>query len=92
LSASAFDSRRVIEIEIARRAARKATPADIKDLRDIIEAHGTVQEDPVGFRILDSRFHERLSLVAGNAVLQQIAYGLYNLGLAGGLEGSGLPV
>jgi GntR family transcriptional repressor for pyruvate dehydrogenase complex len=79
--ADAFDSRRVIEIEIARRAAAKAAPADIEDLHDIIEAHETVQEDPVGFRILDTRFHERLSLVAGNAVLQRIAYGLYNLGL-----------
>ena len=32
--ADAFDSRRVIEIEIARRAAAKATPADIEDLHD----------------------------------------------------------
>ena len=79
--ADAFDSRRVIEIEIARRAAARATPADIQDLRDIIEAHKTVQDDPVGFRILDTRFHEKLSEIAGNAVLQRIAYGLYNLGL-----------
>lgn len=79
--ADAFDSRRVIEIEIARRAAVRATPADIDDLHGIIEAHETVQDDPVGFRILDVRFHERLSGIAGNAVLQRIAYGLYNLGL-----------
>lgn len=79
--ADAFDSRRVIEIEIARRAAAKATAADIHDLRDIIEAHKTVQDDPVGFRILDTRFHEKLSEIAGNAVLQRISYGLYNLGL-----------
>ncbi len=79
--ADAFDSRRVIETEIARRATAKATPADIHDLRDIIEAHKTVQDDPVGFRILDTRFHEKLSEIAGNAVLQRIAYGLYNLGL-----------
>ena len=79
--ADAFDSRRVIEIEIARRAAARATPADIQDLRGIIEAHKSVQDDPVGFRILDTRLHERLSEIAGNAVLQRIAYGLYNLGL-----------
>lgn len=79
--ADAFDSRRVIEIEIARRAALKATPADIEDLRDIIEAHDAVRDEPVGFRILDTRFHEKLSAIAGNAVLQRIAYGLYNLGL-----------
>ena len=77
----AFDSRRVIEIEIVRRAAAKASRADIANLEAIISAHDTVQEDPIGFRILDSRFHEKLSEIAGNAVLQRIAYGLYNLGL-----------
>ena len=79
--ADAFESRRVIEIEIVRRAAAKAERADVDDLQDIIEAHETVQDDPVGFRILDTRFHEKLSVIAGNAVLQRIAYGLYNLGL-----------
>jgi GntR family transcriptional repressor for pyruvate dehydrogenase complex len=79
--ADAFDSRRVIEIEIVRRASAKADRADVDDLRDIIEAHETVQDDPVGFRILDTRFHEKISAIAGNAVLQRIAYGLYNLGL-----------
>jgi GntR family transcriptional repressor for pyruvate dehydrogenase complex len=79
--ADAFDSRRVIEIEIVHRAAMKATRVDIGDLHDIIEAHKTVQNDPVGFRILDTRFHEKISTIAGNGVLQRIAYGLYNLGL-----------
>jgi GntR family transcriptional regulator, transcriptional repressor for pyruvate dehydrogenase complex len=79
--ADAFDSRRVIEIEIARRAASKATRGDIGNLQDIIDAHQTVQDDLVGFRILDTRFHEKVSAIAGNAVLQRIAYGLYNLGL-----------
>lgn len=77
----AFESRRVIEIEIARKAATNASSEDIADLRAMIAAHATVQNDPVGFRILDSRFHEKLSAIAGNAVLQRIAYGLYNLGL-----------
>ena len=79
--ADAFDSRRVIEIEIVRRAAAKADRADVDDLQDIIKAHETVRDDPVGFRILDTRFHEKISAIAGNAVLQRIAYGLYNLGL-----------
>lgn len=79
--ADAFDSRRVIEIEIVRRATLKATRADLANLRGIIEAHGAVHNDPVGFRILDSRFHETISEIAGNAVLQRIAYGLYNLGV-----------
>lgn len=79
--ADAFDSRRVIEIEIVRRAAEKATEIDIKDLNEIISVHKTVQDDLLAFRILDVRFHEKLSTIAGNAVLQRIAYALYNLGL-----------
>lgn len=77
----AFESRRIIEIEIVRKAAAKATRADIADLNDMIAAHATIQSDPVGFRILDSRFHEKLSAIAGNAVLRRVAYGLYNMGL-----------
>ena len=44
-------------------------------------AHERVLGDPVGFRILDSRFHARLWATAGNVVLERIAYGLYNMGL-----------
>lgn len=77
----AFDSRRVIEVEIVRRAAAKANKRDVAELKSIVSAHDTVQDDPVGFRILDTRFHEKLSEIAGNAILQRIAYGLYNLGL-----------
>jgi GntR family transcriptional repressor for pyruvate dehydrogenase complex len=77
----AFESRRVIEVEIARKAAISSNPADRGELSSMIAAHATVADDPVGFRILDSRFHERLSIIAGNAILRRIAYGLYNLGL-----------
>ena len=77
----AFESRRIIEVQIVRKAASKANRADIADLNDMIAAHATIQSDPVGFRILDARFHEKLSSIAGNAVLQRVAYGLYNMGL-----------
>ena len=77
----AFESRRLVEIEIVRKAAINAGPEDIDDLEDMIAAHVAISKDPIGFRILDSRFHERLCVMAGNVVLQRIAYGLYNLGL-----------
>lgn len=76
-----FESRRIIEVEIARKAAANATSKDDRELHDMIAAHATVVDDPVGFRILDSRFHEKLSIIAGNAILQRIAEGLYNMGL-----------
>ena len=44
-------------------------------------AHAAVLDDPVGFRILDSRLHEKLYAMGGSAMLHRIAYGLYNLGL-----------
>jgi GntR family transcriptional repressor for pyruvate dehydrogenase complex len=76
-----FESRRIVEIEIVRKAATQAKRADIADLKEMIGAHAKIQKDPVGFRILDSRFHEKLSSIAGNAVLQRVAYGLYNMDL-----------
>jgi GntR family transcriptional repressor for pyruvate dehydrogenase complex len=76
-----FESRRIIEIEIVRKAAVKARRGDIADLKEMIAAHAKIQKDPVGFRILDSRFHEKLSSIAGNAVLQRVAYWLYNMDL-----------
>lgn len=79
--ADAFESRRVVELEIVRMAARNATPVDIDDLEGMLVVHEKVLNDPVGFRILDSRFHARLSATAGNVILERIAYGLYNMGL-----------
>jgi len=79
--ADAFESRRIVEIEIARKAALNATPDDVESLKGMLAAHEKVLTDPVGFRILDSRFHARLSNIAGNVVLERIAYGLYNMGL-----------
>jgi len=76
-----FESRRIIELEIVRKAARKATADDLEDLKGMVAAHEKIQNDPVGFRILDSRFHARLSAAAGNVVLERLSYGLYNMGL-----------
>lgn len=76
-----FDSRRLVELEIVRRAAEKATTEDIDDLNGMLIAHEKVLSDPVAFRMLDSRFHARLSAIAGNPILERIAYGLYNMGL-----------
>jgi GntR family transcriptional repressor for pyruvate dehydrogenase complex len=77
----AFASRRLVELEIVRKAAQKATADDIDDLNGMLLAHEKVLSDPVAFRMLDSRFHARLSATAGNVVLERIGYGLYNMGL-----------
>ena len=77
----AFDSRRLVELEIVRKAAQRATTEDIGELNGMLLAHEKVLSDSVAFRMLDSRFHARLSATAGNVVLERIAYGLYNMGL-----------
>ncbi|HET7718034.1 MAG TPA: FadR/GntR family transcriptional regulator [Bauldia sp.] len=79
--ADSFESRRIVEVEIVRKAAVKASEADIDDLHAMIAAHEAILDDPVGFRILDARFHLKLSAAGGNVVLERIAYGLYNMGL-----------
>lgn len=76
-----FEARRTIEIAIVRRAAVEADADDIGELRSMLAAHAKLFDDPVGFRILDSRFHARLSATAGNVVLERIAQALYNMGL-----------
>jgi len=79
--ADVFESRRIVEIEIARKAAINAKAEEIETLNGMLIAHEKVLSDPVGFRILDARFHAHLSEIAGNSVLERIAYGLYNMGL-----------
>jgi GntR family transcriptional regulator, transcriptional repressor for pyruvate dehydrogenase complex len=79
--ADVFESRRIIEIEIVRKAAINATATEIEALNGMLVAHEKVLTDPVGFRILDARFHAQLSEIAGNSVLERMAYGLYNMGL-----------
>jgi GntR family transcriptional repressor for pyruvate dehydrogenase complex len=79
--ADSFASRRIVEVEIVRMAANKSSTEDLDDLHGMIAAHEKILDDPVGFRILDSRFHLKLSEAGGNVVLERIAYGLYNMGL-----------
>ena len=52
--ADVFESRRIVEIEIARKAAINATAADVETLNGMLVAHEKVLTDPVGFRILDA--------------------------------------
>lgn len=77
----AFQCRRLIEIEIARLCARHASETDITELDAMLSAQKKVADDPIGFRILDSEFHEKLFTIAGNAILERLAIGFYNMAL-----------
>jgi GntR family transcriptional repressor for pyruvate dehydrogenase complex len=73
--------RRLIECEAVRKAAENATAEDIAEFEEMLQAHAAVKTDPVGFRILDSRFHGKIYATAGNSVLEKVATALYNIGL-----------
>lgn len=77
----AFECRRAIETALARKAAASATDADIAALDALLAAQRNVVDDPVGFRILDSEFHEKLYALGGNAVMERMAIAFYYLGL-----------
>lgn len=73
--------RRLIECEVARQAVANASVEDLAELDEMMAAHQTILSDPVGFRILDSRFHAKLYRMSGNSVLERIATALYSMGL-----------
>lgn len=75
------ECRRLIECEIARKAVSSATAEDLTELDEMIEAHEAILNDPVGFRILDSRFHAKLYSMSRNSMLERIATALYSMGL-----------
>lgn len=76
-----FACRRLIEVEVARLCAEHATEADVAELEAMLSAQQKIATDPIGFRILDSEFHDKLSEIAGNPVMGRLAHGFYNMGL-----------
>lgn len=87
-----FECRRLIEIEMASKAALNATDKDIEELEAMLAAQASVADDPVGFRILDSEFHEKLYALSGNAVMEQLAHAFYNMGLDERRKATASPV
>lgn len=77
----AFECRRLIEIDIARKCAKTAGKHDIEEFDSMLTAQEKVVDDPIGFRILDAEFHEKLSQIAGNPIMERLALGFYNMGL-----------
>jgi GntR family transcriptional repressor for pyruvate dehydrogenase complex len=75
------EMRRIVETVAIQKAAPRITAADLEEFDVMLQAHGAVRNDYVGFLILDSRFHSRIYQLSGNVVLEQIATALYNIGL-----------
>lgn len=65
-----YEARRALEVEAARLAALRATPADVARLRDLIAVrHGLKGASPEVFVDADLAFHRAVVELAGNAIL-----------------------
>jgi GntR family transcriptional regulator, transcriptional repressor for pyruvate dehydrogenase complex len=76
-----FECRRLVEVELAGKAAQSATAQDVQEFEAMLAAQMRIVDDPVAFRILDIEFHEKVYSLAGNAVMEQVALAFYNIGL-----------
>jgi GntR family transcriptional repressor for pyruvate dehydrogenase complex len=61
--------RQVLEVEIVRLAALKATREDIERLRNVYEQMLACKDDHAAFTVLDSEFHRALALMTHNPLL-----------------------
>ncbi|MDR3471055.1 MAG: FCD domain-containing protein [Devosia sp.] len=75
-----YDARKLIEGDIAARAALRATAADIAALEALIAEQETATEEPTRYRDIDTAFHRRLAERADNEFLARAAQSLNVLG------------
>ena len=67
-----FGMRVFVERALVRHAARHATPRDIAELRDALEANRAAIDDPEAFYRTDVGFHRVLYQIPGNPILPTI--------------------
>ena len=73
-AAPVFDARRVVECEIARRLGGKLTPAQLAELRALVEAEAAAEArgDSAAAIGLSGEFHRTLARLAGNPVFMRM--------------------
>jgi DNA-binding FadR family transcriptional regulator len=65
-----FDIRRMVELEVAERAARQRTPEDLAILAAIMEEQRASMGDPEAYNAADIAFHDTLIAASGNELLR----------------------
>lgn len=65
-----YETRKVVEVAIARLAAERATPEDLDSLRIPLEKMDPA--DTEGYHALNEEFHELLAMMCGNRVLSEM--------------------
>ena len=76
-----YEARVVVEGELLRLGAARASDEALTRLDDMVEAGYKLASDPVAFRVLDLEFHQTLTSLAGNPFLERSAQSLYHLGM-----------
>ena len=62
---------------MARLAAETAAPADVADLKDILDRQAQASASPEEFLTLDGRFHGRIAEMSGNPILLGLSQSLF---------------
>lgn len=76
-----YDARSLIEGDVARRAARNISDAQLDALETMLAQQQATLSDPQAFRLADLKFHEAIWDGCGNAFLRRIGESLNALGL-----------
>ena len=86
-----FEARAIVELELIRLAAERATPDQRKRILQHAVDGRAFSDDPVAFRLLDFEFHQSLYDAAANRLLSALAQGLYDVALDVRRVASSLP-
>ncbi len=71
------DARLTFELEMARRAAERHTPADIAALRRTVDEQEQIAGQAAAFRLLDGRFHREIAALSGNPIWPALSDALF---------------
>jgi GntR family transcriptional repressor for pyruvate dehydrogenase complex len=74
-----FTIRKFIEPQVAQLAAEKATPSEIRELEEILEEQAKDLGDGLNFTKTDSEFHNLLTQIAKNRVLERLLFAVLDL-------------
>lgn len=67
-----LEVREILEPFVARQAARRRKPSDVRVLRKLISELGQCVDEPQAYLELNWKLHEQISLIADNRVLQGV--------------------
>lgn len=76
-----YEARIEVEQSIGRLAALRISEDDLSRLRELLNPQKALVQDPVGFRMNDSEFHDIIWNSADNPILEKVARSLHALGL-----------